>query len=321
MNGLIRTELVRFATRRAIALLLLAAAVSAVVVAGVTAYDSRPPTASEIATAKAQAEIEEKRDDIQADLATCLADPAAYLGTGATQQQCRDVLVAAPKSYLPREPLSLNGTLKGNGLGLALLVAALLVIAASAYVGSDLTSGAIADQALFAPGRTALWTAKAAAVALWSLIVSTVVLGGFWVAMYLVAAGRDVPHGSEVVDNVVWHAVRAIAFCIAAALGSYALTTLFGHALATLGLLFVYSVGSEVLLALLPVDRIARWAPGNNVFGWLETRLEYFGGPSGCAGTDCAPRHLSHLDSGLYLLALVLLAVVAGLLSFRRRDL
>jgi hypothetical protein len=328
VTRLLGTELTRFRVRRGIALLLALAALCTVAAAFFTAWETRPPSASEIATAKAQADIDGSRDDIEADLNKCLADPEFYLGPNATQEQCRASLKAAPKSYLPREPLDLRGTLQGNGLGLALLVAALLIIAASSSTGGDYASGSMTNQVLFAPGRTRLWLAKAAAIATWSAVASTVLLGGFWLAVYLVAVDRDVPHGDAVVNDIAWHLVRAVVFCAAAAVGAFALTTVFRHAVATLGLLFAYSVGGELLATLLPNEDLfldtglARWTLGNNVFGWLETRLTYVGGGDDCDLTgSCGREHLAHLDAGLYLLALLLVACVAAVVVLRRREL
>ena len=319
MTRLIRTELSRFIAHRTILLLLILAPLSAAGVAAVTAWESRPPSPAELATARAQAELDQNSGEVTADsreqLQRCLADPETTLGLGADQGDCEASFGTATADYLPREPLNLRGTLKGNGLGLALLVAGLLIIAASSYVGRDVASGSLANQALVVPSRERLWSAKAIAVTAWSLVVSAVSLGGFWLTMYLVAADRDVAHGSAVVDDIVWHAIRAVAFCALAALGAYALTMLFRDSFATLGLLFAYSVGGELALALLPVDRIARWTLGNNVFGWLETRLAYFG------GDETGREHLSHLGAGLYLLTLLLIAVAGSVVAFRRRDL
>ena len=322
MSRLVRVELARYGSRRIIALLILLAAVLAALVAVKSAWDTRPITAQEAATARANADIEAQRADIKADLATCLADPAQYLGTGATAQDCRDNLVAAPKSYLPRKPLDLAGTLKGNGLGVALAVAALLVIAASAYAGSDWASGSMAGQLLFEPRRTHLWTAKAIAVTLASGLVALVTIGGFWLAMYLVAVARDVPHDSAVMSNVGWHLLRAVVFAMGAALGAFALTMLFRHSVATLALLFAYSVGGEIVAFLVPVDNIGRWTLGNNVFGWLETRMEYFDPTAQCAKVgDCDElANIGHLQGGVYLLVLLVVALVLSVLVFRRRD-
>lgn len=322
MTRLVRVELARYRARRVIALLVLAAAVLAALVAAKSAWDTRPITAQEAATARAQADMEAERTDIKADLQTCLADPEQYLGTGATAQTCRDNLTAAPRSYLPRKPLDLHGTLKGNGVGIALVVSGLLVIAASTFAGSDWASGSMATQLVFEPRRTRLWAAKAIAVTLASGVVALVTLGGFWVAMYLVAAARDVPHGSAELSDIGWHLMRAVVFAMAAALGAFALTMLFRHSVATLALLFAYSVGGEIIAFLVPVDNIGRWTLGNNVFGWLETRLEYFDPTARCAklGSCDGLEHIGHLQAGGYLAALVLVAVVASVLAFRRRD-
>lgn len=321
MTRLFRNELTRYRSRRAIGLLLLLAVLAAAAVAMLTAWESRPLTKTEIATAQVKADQDGDRADIQADLAKCLANPIQYLGPGATQQQCRDSLIPAAQSYLPREPLDLRGTLRGNGIGVALLVASLLIIAASAFAGGDHASGSLSNQVLFAPGRGRLWVAKALAVGAWSTLVATVTIGGFWLSLYLLAADRDVPHGSAIVEDLVWHVVRAVPFCAAAAVGAFALTMLFRHAVATLGLLFAYTVGGEVVLALAQSDRVARWTLGNNVFGWLETRLQYVGSRR-CEVDECpGAAHLGHLDAGIYLLVLLALSCLVSLLVFRRRDL
>jgi hypothetical protein len=322
MSHLVRVELTRYRSRRIIALVLLLTAVLAALVALKSAYDTRPITRQEAATAKKDAEIAAQRSDIRADLEHCLADPEAYLGTGATAQDCRDNLTAAPRSYLPRAPLDLSGTLKGNGLGVALTVAGLLVIAASIFAGSDWASGSMVNQLLFEPRRLRLWTAKALAVALASGVVALVTIGGFWLALYLVAVDRGVPHGSGVMSDVGWHVMRAVLLSMGAALGAYALTMLFRHAVATLALLFVYSVGGEILAVLLPFDNLGRWTLGNNVYGWLETRMAFFDPSAPCARIgDCEGlQHIGHLQAGVYLLSLLVLAVALSVLVFRRRD-
>jgi hypothetical protein len=159
-------------------------------------------------------------------------------------------------------------------------------------------------------------------VLLASGVVATITIGGFWLAMYLVAADRGVPHGSGLMSDVGWHVLRAVVFAMGAALGAFALTMLFRHSVATLALLFAYSVGGEILAFLIPVDGVGRWTLGNNVFGWLETRMEYFDPTARCAreGACSGLQHISHLEGGLYLLALLLVAVVLSVWSFSRRD-
>jgi hypothetical protein len=322
MTHLVRVELARYRSRRVIALLLLLTALLAALVAVKSAWDTRPITAQEAATAAKDAAVAAERSDIKADIAKCLADPEKYLFYGATADDCRGLLSASPRSYLPRHPLDLTGTLKGNGLGVALAIAGLLVIAASVFAGSDWASGSMVTQLLFEPRRSRLWAAKATAVTLASGVVALATVGGFWLAMYLVAVDRGVPHGSGVMSDVGWHLLRAVLFAMGAALGAFALTMLFRHAVATLALLFAISVGGEILTYLVPVDNVGRWTLGNNVYGWLETRMEFFDPTSRCARDgDCAGlTHISHLQGGLTLLGLLVVAVVVSLLVFRRRD-
>jgi hypothetical protein len=260
--------------------------------------------------------------ELQQELASCLADPEQYLGPGTTAQDCRDNFTGSPSNYLPRKPLDLHGTIKGNGLGVAIAVAGLLVIAASTYAGSDWASGSIGTQLLFEPRRTHLWAAKGAAVALASALAALVVIGGFWLAMYLVAVDRGVPHDSAVMSDVGWHVLRAVLFAAGAAVGAYSLTMLFRHSVATLALLFVYSVGGEILSYLVPVDNIGRWTLGNNVYGWLETKMKFFDPSAPCARLgDCeGQQHIGHLQGGLYLLGLLVLAAALSVAVFRRRD-
>ena len=75
-------------------------------------------------------------------------------------------------------------------------------------------------------------------------------------------------------------------------------------------------------MTLSPIPGIARWSIGNNVFGWLKPDFEYVEVTGKCAAyQECNPvRTLSHLDSGLFLLALLVIAVLASAVVFRHRD-
>jgi ABC-2 type transport system permease protein len=323
MNGLIRVELTRYRSRQIIVLLLAVAALLAAYVAFQSAYDTRGLSSTEIGTAQARAEQDANRSDVKKDIANCEKDPTQYLGPGTTVQQCKDSLTSASNSFLPRAPLSLIGTVKGNGSGIALLVIGLLIIAGSTFAGADWASGAIRNQVIFEPRRSRLWAAKAIAVAVSSGAAAFVVLGGFWLTLYLVAVDRGVPHGSDIVGDVAWHLLRVVLLAMGAGLGAYALTMIFRNSAATLAVLFTYAIGGEILVYLLPLDGIARWSLGNNIFGWLETRLEFFDPTTLCVkvGNCSGPEHISHLHAGLYLLVLLVVACVGSWATFRRRDL
>ncbi len=322
MTGLIRVELTRYRTRRVIVLLIAVAALLAGLVAFQSAWDTRPPTDAEIATAQANADIEGKKAGVESDVAQCVKDYVADATEEFAEQQCRDMFSPDDTNYLPRSELNLNGTLQGNGIGIALLVIGLIIIAATTFTGADWASGSIRNQVLFEPRRSRVWAAKAIAVSLASGLVAFVVLGAFWLALYLVAAERGVPHGAAVVGDIGWHLLRAVALAMGAGAGAFALTMVFRHSVATLALLFIYGVGGEILVYLLPFDGVARWSLGNNVFGWLEKYLQYVDPTARCVRIgDCTgPQHVSHVQSGSYLLVLLALALAGSWVVFRRRD-
>jgi ABC-2 type transport system permease protein len=314
-------ELSRFRSRRAVVLILLAGALLAVVVAGKTMWDTRPLTAADIATAQAQANIDAANPTVKNELDQCVANPGDYLGPGGTEEQCRIAMQPNPQAYLSRQPLSLREVLDGNGMSIALLLVGLVVIAGSTYAGADWSTGSLTNQLLYEPRRRRVWTAKALAVGLFSGLFTLVVLGGFWVALYFTAVARELPHGGAVRSDVTLAVLRVVALAIGAGVGAYALTMLFRSTVATLALLFAYSIGGEVVVSLLPNHGVARWSVGNNVSGWVQNNFHYFDPTVRCRTGDCSQlRMLDHLDAGSFLLVLLVVAAVISLVSFSRRD-
>ncbi len=325
---LVRVELTRFRSRRAVVLLALAGVLVAVVLAVVTAYQTRPLSAADRADAAAQADLAGNDSVLQSDVADCIKDPEAYLGGNATATECREALVPAVTHYYPRHALDLGSVLNHRGLtratgfGLALILAGLMIIAGCTFAGADWGSGSMTNELIFEPRRGRLWLAKASAVLLGSGLVALVVLAGFWLSLWLVADARGIDVPSTDVSHVAAHVVRAVLLCMGAALGGFALTMVFRHTVTTLALLFVYSVAGEIVLGLLPWDGSGRFSVGNNVFGWLGTHVTYFD-PSHrlLAGSSCTGiQTMSHLESGLFLGVLLLVAVVVSLVWFRRSD-
>src|SRR6476619_7363186 len=103
---LLAVELNRFRSRRAIALLVLACAVLAVVLAGVTAWNTRPLSHADRTDARAQAALEGQRSEIQQQVSACRAAPKDFLGPEASADQCEKALVPGPEAYYPRDPLT-----------------------------------------------------------------------------------------------------------------------------------------------------------------------------------------------------------------------
>jgi hypothetical protein len=321
---LLAVELSRFVSRRAIVLLVLATLVVAVALAGAAAWDTRPLSRADRTDAAAQADLEGQRSEIQQQVTACRADPESFLGPSAVADDCADALVPGPEAYYPRDPLTLRHTLSTDGLGLplALIVVSLMVIAGCTFAGADWASGSMTNQLLFVPRRTRVWLAKAGAVTLGTGVVALVAISAFWLILGLVAQGRGVDVQSEEVTHVVWHVVRATALAMAAGLGAFALTMVFRHTVATLALLFVYSIGGEIVVNLLPFDGSGRWSLGNNALGWLATSYRYFDASIDCTpGERCSSTQtMTHLESGTFLGVLLVIAVAVSLVWFNRRD-
>jgi hypothetical protein len=319
---LLLVELTRFRSRRAIALLAVAAFLLAVVLAGATAWESRPLTAADRADAAAQADLAAEDAQTVVEVRACEARPSDYLGPEATAGDCAEALVPGVEAFYPREQLSISSTLRGHGIELALVVVGLMVIAGCTFAGADWASGSLTNQLLFEPRRGRLWLAKAGAVVLGTGLVTLVTVAGFWVAIGLVAGGEGLTLPSADVGHVAWHVVRTVALGMGAGLGGFALTMIFRHTVATLALLFVYAVGGEILVNLLPFEGAGRWSVGNNTYGWLARSHSYLDSSIDCApGERCSQLQvMTHLEAGSFLLVILVVAVALSLLSFRRRD-
>lgn len=319
---LVLVELNRFVSRRAIAVIALATVVLAVVFIGATAWNTRPLSQADRTDAAAQANLEGQRDELQQEVRACRADPDGYLGPSARADECVDALVPTAESYYPREELDLRNVLDEEGIGLALLVIGLIVVSGSTFAGADWSSRSMANQLVFVPRRTRVWLAKAAAVVVGSGLITLVVLSGFWLGLALVTESRGISTSSADVGQLMLHVVRAVGLGMAAGLGAFALTMIFRHTVATLALLFVYAVGGEILVNLLPLNGVGRWSVGNNAVGWLAEHHEYYDPSITCAGAgDCSTTQvMSHLEAGTFLGVLLAISVVLSLVWFNRRD-
>jgi hypothetical protein len=321
---LLAVELNRFRSRRAIALLSVAAVLVAAVLVGATAWQTRPLTGEDRRDAAAQADLEGQRSEIQQQVRACRADPTSYLGPSATAEQCADALVPGASAYLPRDPLTLRSALAPGGLGipLAMIVIGLMVIAGSTFIGADWSSGSLTNQLIFEPRRLRLWLAKGAAVVIGSGLVTLVALAAYWLGVGAVAQARGLALPSSQVTDVAWHVARAVALAMGAALGAFALTAVFRHTVATLALLLVYSVGGEIAVNLLPIEGAGRWSVGNNAVGWLSQHHRYFDATITCTpGERCSSMQvMTHLESGTFRGLLLVVAVAASLVWFQRRD-
>ncbi len=319
---LLLVELDRFRSRRAIALVLLAAAVLTALLAWTAIWDSRPVSSHDLAAARAQAAADAQDPGLEQELAACRANPEQYFGQDSTVGQC-ELLVPRAESYLPRQPLSLAGLKTHRGLALLVLLTGLAIIVGTTFAGGDWASGSMSNQLLFEPRRTKVWLTKAVAVTLATLVVVGLLVTAFWVSILLTAQARGLPLSATVQQQVGWMAARGVLLAAMAALGGFALTMLLRHTVGTLALLFAYAVGGEAVVTVLPVQRAGDWSVANNVFAWLKDGTRVFDDGIRCAPSMhvCDRSYHLPLTHGLaYLAVLLAVTLLVSWWAFRRRD-
>lgn len=321
---MVLVELSRFRSRRAIALILVAASLLAALMAATTLWDTRPVGAAEIAQARAIAEHEASAPGFKRELARCQANPEEYNGPGSTAEDCAKNMTPRAEWYLTRRPLALDRVRDDAGVGLLLLVATFMVIVGTTFAGADWASGSMSNQMLFEPRRWRVWVAKATAVFLGTLVASAVIATAFWAAMFLAAESRGISTGEAVQASIRAMVARGVLLAGLGALGAFALTMLLRHTVGTLAVLFAYAVGGTAVLAALPVTGIGRWSVGNNVLAWVQNGYKYYDSSLPCGsgpGDVCDQSVTMSLTQGAeYLGVFLALVVLVSAYAFRRRD-
>jgi ABC-2 type transport system permease protein len=319
---LLGVELTRFQSRRAIALILVAAALLTALLALTTIWETRPVSADELAQAENLAQAEAQRPRHQRELERCERDPEQFFGPGTTTEDCAQLTPTA-EWYTGRPPLSLEEQNGSSGAAVIILVTSLMVVVGTTFAGADWASGSVSNQVLFEPRRARVWAAKAGAVLLGTLAATALILAAFWVTLYLVAESRGIATGAAVQEEIRWTAARGALLSAGAAAGAYALTMLLRHTVGTLAVLFAYAIGGEILIATLPFEGIGRWSLYNNVAAWLKDGYTYYDPSLPCGpGVEYCTQaaFLSLGGAAAFLGGLVLVGGVLSLLHFRRRD-
>ena len=329
MKRLLLVELTRLRWRRAVLLLLLAVVALPVVFGIARIWSTQPPSDAELASVDAQVAEETARPYVQKELQRCLTKPQRFgLEADAPdlQAQCESFVLPQREWFLYYETLDLVTEREESGLALVAFVSALLLLAGTTLVGHDWNSGSMSNQLLFESRRTRVWTAKALVVFVVSLVLSLVVFSGYWLALWAVARSRDLPATTTILVDCLQVGLRGALLAAGAALGGYALTMLFRTTVATLGVLFAFAVAGGALIAVLGID--PAYQPQNNLAAVVLDGAEYYVdvpdecyGPRPPQGSVCDETAvLPARDGGVYVGSVLVLAVGASVLSFRRRD-
>ncbi len=329
MIRLLRVELTRLRWRRAVLLLILTALVLPALVVAVTLWSTRPVDAAELQRVEQQVAEEIRSEDVQRELQRCLDRPRRYgvPPDADVQATCEEYVLPQVEWYTNRFALDVRQVAEdGTSVAIAVILAMVLLLAGTTFVGHDWNTGSMSNQLLFQPRRLRVWTAKALALLVVGLVLSTVVLVGFWSAIWLTASLRDLPTADGTFRLVAWQALWAVLLATGAGIGGYALTMLFRSTVATLGVLFAAALVAPLLLTIVGFAGYERWLPQNNGAAVLLDGVEFIAyerqecfTDDGSVPPQCVTR-VTRADGATYFGGLLAVAVVPSLLTFRRRD-
>jgi len=323
MRSLLAVELTRLRWRRAVVLLLLLAVAIPAVQLAARAWTTRPISESEIARIRAGA---------QEQISECVQHPRRYGIPPRIQERAqRECERSLLDWQLRRDALTLTGErTNGSGVGVVAVLTALLLLMGTTFVGHDWNTGSMSNQLLFEPRRGRVWTAKAMVVTAVALVTAAVVSTAYWLGVWGLMLARDLPvRGGSLTDSLAF-GLRGAGFAAAAALGGFALTTLFRSTVATMGVLFAVTVAGGLFVAMLGISE--HWQPQKNVAAIVKNGTIYYRDvPQSCyrreaqqqqrEGSPCDPTATLSAASGTgYYGVALLVAMGASTISFRRRD-
>lgn len=308
---LLRVELRRLFSRRAVIVMMVLGALACGAIAAGILYETRPPSAADLAGAQRDVDRINQDRFTQRRLDRCVEK------TGEVERCERRTLLTVD-DYFYRQKLS-PAQFKGWLIPMAGVAAAVAFLVGATFVGADFSSGSVGTQLLFEPSRLKVWAAKAGAAVVGAAGFAGLALALTNAAIWLFAKSWDRPFRDGLGGD--WSAAlgRGVVLAAAAAVGGYALVVLARHTAAALGVLAVYGIAGEAVLRNVWTGS-EKWLFSNHVFSWVggdfkrQLYVECYGG--------CPPVILDFTKpfAATYM-GLVLLAVGLGsVLVFRRRD-
>lgn len=310
---LVKVELTRLLGRRAVVVLtVLGALIVGAIAAGVLYY-ARPVSDAERAAAVAEAERYNAEPWMVKDIEHCER-------RGNTTDFCEQQLLLEPDQFMQRMPLDVANGFEDWVIAMTGVLAMLALLIGSTFVGADYSSGSIGTQLVFQPGRSKMWSAKSAALAIGLTCFAALILTAANGTIYAAAKAWDRPVPDPVVGD--WSAAvgRGLLLVVAAGIGGYAIALLARHTAAALGLIAAYGIAGEAVARAIWPDS-ERWLLSNHLIAWVggDWKLERW---DACASADCVPDIMpfTTVGAGTYLGLLAVAAAVASWAVFRRRD-
>ena len=334
MRRLLTVEADRLRWRRAVVVLVTAAVVVPALIWLSQAWNTRPLSDADMADARAQAARDASAPWVQRDLERCERNPGRFGDPEMTSEACAEMIVPRAESYLWREPLQVESIRENDAVAVVTVLAGLMFLVGTTFVGHDWNTGSISNQLLFEPRRLRVWGAKALAVVGLGLAVSALVLAAFWGATALLAEQRGIATSGGAWSASLASAARGTVLAALAGFLGFGLTMLFRSTVATLAVGFaVFAGGSLVVLGIFG-DGAMRWLMPTNAMAVLLDGVDFYaytpaceasqqmGRPMGHQGlADPCMQHVSLQAGTTYLLVVLALVTALSVWSFRRRDL
>lgn len=199
------------------------------------------------------------------------------------------------------------------------------LVAGVSWIAAEFTSGSFATWLTFEPRRSRVFGTKILAVAAGILVgmCSVLLLVGLGVFAIGRMNGIPLPADRNEWGDIGLGAARMVSFPLLTAVGGAAAAFILRHTAAVLGTLIGVLVVDEWFFSRLGEQ--ARWSLSNNVLAFVTGHTEYSfsrcghaaDGVYGCT-SESASLHFG--QSCAVLVGLVVVGLVVGLLSFRRRD-
>jgi ABC-2 type transport system permease protein len=305
VTRLLRSEFLRFRSRRLVWGLMILALVGAVVGAAIVAVNSRPPSSAQLTTARAE---------YRRELAACVEGefgvPKEALGDLTLQEWCDQNV--RPEQFVGGELFAvanLPDVLRGTAF--ILLVMGLMI--GSSSMGAEWQSGSVATLLTWEPRRLRVLLVRSVVVAAMVFILAVAMQAVLGALLWSVAVwrGTTLGAGAPLLQNVAGVTLRVATVAALTSLFGVAIATIGRNTAAALGAVFVYLAVIESLLRALE-PRFTPWLLGPNAVVFVDGRP---GVPSATTTTVITVGHALVVIGGY---ALVLLVVAVA--SFRARD-
>jgi hypothetical protein len=338
--NLLRAELLRFATRRFLTVMIAVIFGILAVSAMSFAASTRPVTAADRQAAAEQAmrDFNNVAMMLQQEYDRCVADMAQPVPSGEfgdSPQVCEDykrklgsVTPPPADSYLPHQFQLRHDLEEGLYVAAAVLAVFGFLIGAS-FVGAEWTSGGMTNLLLWRPRRTEVLFTKLGTAVVGVFAASAVYLAAWIGTLWTIAATRgdlsDLTPGFW--QSITLLCLRsAVLATVTAALG-FALATLGRHTAMALGVGLAYALivelGTRIIFGLNSINFPERYQLATYFIAWLSKRVElYDAGLCRYELDVCEPKlYVIDLSASATVIGILVAVVVgAAALHFRRRD-